>query len=82
MPLGWVTKSIDNMIDDHIIRSDLPDKQNEPELYEKVVKHQIHTCSPQRCGGPAPPGQQCERGFPRPYSPVTYIVVSLLKISG
>ena len=60
------------MIDEHIIRSDLPDKQSEPELYEKVIKHQIHTCSPQRCGGPAPPGQQCKRGFPRPYSPVTY----------
>ncbi|CAG8490878.1 16859_t:CDS:2 [Acaulospora morrowiae] len=68
----WVSKSIDNMIDEHIIRSDLPDKQNEPELCEKVIKHQIHTCSPQRCGGPAPPGQQCKRGFPRPYSPVTY----------
>jgi len=68
----WVSKSIDNMIDEHIIRSDLPDKQSEPELYEKVIKHQIHTCSPQRCGGPAPPGQQCKRGFPRPYSPVTY----------
>jgi len=48
------------MIDEHIIRSDLPDKQSEPELYEKVIKHQIHTCSPQRCGGPSPPGQQCK----------------------
>ena len=31
----WVSKSIDNMIDEHIIQSDLPDKQSEPELYEK-----------------------------------------------
>ena len=38
----------------------------------KVVKHQLHMCSPQQCGGPAPLGQQCKRGFPRPYSPVTY----------
>src|SRR6185312_574030 len=38
--------------------------------YMKVVKHQLHTCSPQQCGGPAPLGQQCKRGFPRPYSPV------------
>ena len=51
--------SIDSMIDEHIIR---PDKQNEPEIYEKVVKHQIYT-SLQRCGGPASSGQQCKRGF-------------------
>jgi len=38
----------------------------------KVVKHQLHMCSPQQCGGPAPLGQQCKHGFPRPYSPVTY----------
>ena len=43
MPLGF--KSIDDMIDKHIIQSDLPDKQSETELFEKVVKHQIHTSS-------------------------------------
>jgi len=68
----WVSKPTNDMINEHIIRSDLPNKQNEPELFEKVIRHQIHTCSPQRCGGPAPPGQQCKRGFPRPFSPITY----------
>jgi len=60
------------MIDENIIRSDLPNREQEPELYEMVVKHQIYTCNPQRCGGPAPVEQQCKRLFPRPYSLITY----------
>ena len=34
--------------------------------------HQIHTCSPAKCGGPAPPGQVCKKKFPHPYSLTTY----------
>jgi len=68
----WVSKPIHDMIAQNVIRSDLPNKDLEPELYEKVMKHQIHTCSPQRCGGPTSQGEQCKRGFPRPYAPITY----------
>ncbi|CAJ0834083.1 930_t:CDS:2 [Entrophospora sp. SA101] len=46
---------------ENIIRSDLPDPDIEPELYEYVSRHQIHTCSP-KCGGPAAPGQTCKKG--------------------
>ncbi|CAJ0908479.1 3670_t:CDS:2 [Entrophospora sp. SA101] len=67
----WVTKTIEKMITENIIRSDLPDPDIEPELYEYVSRHQIHTCSP-KCGGPAAPGQTCKKGFPRPFSPMTH----------
>jgi PIF1-like helicase/Helitron helicase-like domain at N-terminus len=68
----WVEKSIPEMIEENLIRSDLPDPNTEPELYQLVLSHQIHTCSPGKCGGPAPPGQVCKKKFPRPYSPITY----------
>lgn len=60
------------MIAENLIRADLPDPILEPELYQLVTAHQIHTCNPAKCGGPAPPGQMCKKNFPRPYSPITY----------
>jgi DNA replication protein DnaC len=59
------------MINDNVIRTDLPDPEREPELYALVRTHQIHTCD-SRCGGPATPGETCKKGFPRPYSECTY----------
>ena len=59
------------MINENLIRTDLPDPITEPELYEKVKTNQIHTCS-SKCGGPAPLGHTCKKGFPRPFSPITY----------
>jgi len=50
-----LSKSISELIDSNIIRADMPDPNLEPELYELVKKHQIHTCD-SRCGGPAPNG--------------------------
>jgi PIF1-like helicase/Helitron helicase-like domain at N-terminus len=67
----WTTKSINDMIRDNVVRADLPDPEKEPELYTLVRTHQIHTCD-LRCGGPAPPGEVCKKGFPRPYSEYTY----------
>jgi len=68
----WVEKSTIQMIEENLIRSDLPDPNLEPELYQLVLTHQIHTCSPGKCNGPALPGQVCKKKFPRPYSPTTY----------
>ena len=68
----WVEKSITQMIEENLIRADLPDPNLEPELYQLVLTHQIHTCRSGKCGGPAPPGQVCKKKFPRPYSPITY----------
>ncbi|GBC19376.2 PIF1-like helicase domain-containing protein [Rhizophagus irregularis DAOM 181602=DAOM 197198] len=67
----WVSKSIEQMIAENLIRSDLPDPDIEPDLYEKVKANQVHTCSA-KCGGPATLGHTCKKGFPRPFSPVTY----------
>jgi len=59
------------MINENLIRSDLPNPNTEPDLYEKVKANQIHTCS-SKCGGPAAPGHTCKKGFPHPFSPNTY----------
>lgn len=69
--IAYLSKSIPELIDSNVIRADMPDPNLEPELYELVKKHQIHTCD-SRCGGPAPPGSQCKKGFPQPYSNTTY----------
>jgi len=61
------------MIENDIIRSDVPDPQQEPDLYQKVLTYQIHRCDPIKCGGPAAPGEQCKKGFPRPFSNTTYV---------
>ena len=68
----WTTESKAVMITNNTIRSDLPDPELEPELYDLVKKHQIHTCSQQHCGGPAPLGQTCKRNFPRQFATSTY----------
>ena len=60
----WVSASIDEMIANNVIRADLPDPDLEPELYNYVKQHQIHTCSYGKCGGPALPGQRCKKNFP------------------
>ncbi|GES75098.1 Pif1-like helicase domain-containing protein [Rhizophagus clarus] len=67
----WVSKSIEQMIAENIIRSDLPDPITESELYAKVKANQIHTCSI-KCGGQPAPGHTCKKGFPQPFSPYTY----------
>jgi len=68
----WNTMSVCEMINNNIIRCDLPDPDEESELYAKVMAHQIHTCNPTKCGGPPLSGEQCRKGFPRKYSPITY----------
>ena len=59
----WTTESIEHMIQNNIIRSDLSDPEQEPELYQKVLTYQTHRCDPFKCGGPAPPGEQCKKVF-------------------
>ena len=59
------------MINNNTIRSDIPNPNLEPELYHLVMTYQIHTCNT-KCGGPAPTGERCKKGFPRPYCPCTY----------
>ncbi len=70
--LMWVEESIENMISKNVIRADMPDPMSEPELYKLVKEYQVHTCRPLDCGGPAAPGEICQKGFPRPFSDRTY----------
>ncbi len=67
----WTSNSIETMISNNVIRSTIPDPLYEPELYAAVISNQIHTCN-QKCQGPAPPGQTCKKGFPRPLSNTTH----------
>lgn len=67
----WTSKTIEQMINENLIRSDLPDPNTEPDLYAKVQANQIHTCS-LKCGGLAASGHTCKKGFPRPFSSYTY----------
>jgi hypothetical protein len=69
--IAYLSKSIPELIDSNVIRADMPDPNLEPELYELVKKHQVHKCD-SRCGGPAPSGSQCKKGFPQPYSNTTH----------
>lgn len=68
----WTDKAISEMILHQIVRSDMPDPINEPDLHAAVLRHQRHTCKPSLCGGPLPNNQRCKKGFPRPFSPTTY----------
>jgi len=56
----WTTKSISDMINDNVIRADLPNPETESELYTLVKTHQIHTCD-SRCDGPAILGETCKK---------------------
>jgi len=66
--IAWLSLDIPSLIAKDIIRADVPDSEQEPELFDLVMKHQIHTCSPQKCGGPLPNGMQCKKHFPQPLS--------------
>jgi Helitron helicase-like domain at N-terminus len=73
--LLWVEVTIEEMIERKFVRADLPDPQQEPELYQAVMAHQIHTCREHICGKPpghADVNHPCRKGFPQPLSPVTH----------
>jgi hypothetical protein len=70
--LLWTTSTITMLIAINFIRADIPDPENESELYELVIKYQIHKCNARYCGGPPPPGMTCRKGFPFPISQSTY----------
>jgi len=50
------------MINENLIRSDLPDSNTEPDLYKKVKANQIHTCS-LKCEGLAALEHTCKKEF-------------------
>ncbi|GBB84746.1 hypothetical protein RclHR1_11310003 [Rhizophagus clarus] len=70
--IAFLEKSIDELIQNNTIRADLPNPELEPELYQKVLAHQIHHCQAHHCGGPPAPGERCSKGFSQPLSNHTY----------
>ena len=70
----WVLKTIEQMINENLIRSDLPDPIAESDLYAKVKANQIHTCN-SKCGGPAALGHTCKKGFPVPFLHIHIIIL-------
>ena len=69
----WVSKTIPEMVEERFIRADLPDPDDEPELYDLVVKYQLHECKAHICGGPgAGPNGKCKKLFPADISDRTY----------
>ena len=86
----WTSKPVNQLIAENLIRANLSDPNNEPELYAKVKAHQVHTCSI-KCGGLVSPDHTCKKGFLRSFSQlliliqilnVIYINVLKLKING
>ncbi len=53
----WTTKSIEYMIKNNVIWSDIPDPEQESELYQKVLAYQIHQYNPNKYEGSAPLGE-------------------------
>ena len=51
--VAWLEKSISELISSNVIRADLPDPNNEPELYNLVKTHQIHYYILSKYDGPS-----------------------------
>ena len=80
--LLWVEKGIPELIQENFVRADVPDPHSEPELYELVMQHQIHTCKPHLCGGTpnaTPQSHPCKKGFPQPLAQRTHCVSGELR---
>lgn len=57
---------------DKAIWAEIPDKNKYPALYEKVMRHMIHhPCSSQFAKCVPGRGEQCAKGFPKPYQETT-----------
>ncbi|CAJ0832299.1 3208_t:CDS:2 [Entrophospora sp. SA101] len=63
----WTSKPIEEMISENVIQSDVPDPNLEPELYECVMRLQIHSCN-SKCDGPVP----YARPNGEPFDNITY----------
>lgn len=55
-----------NLINLNVIRADVPDPEHEPELYDLIMKYQIHHYHPEKYNGPYVFGERCSKGFPQP----------------
>ncbi|KAL6223330.1 hypothetical protein ACLB2K_006717 [Fragaria x ananassa] len=64
-----------NNLDDYdtIVRAEIPDHDEEPELYNAVLGHMIHgPCGVHKRTAPCMKRGSCKRGYPKPFSDNTY----------
>ncbi|KAL6225029.1 hypothetical protein ACLB2K_003881 [Fragaria x ananassa] len=58
---------------DTIVRAEIPDQDEEPELYNAVLGHMIHgPCGVHKRTAPCMKCGSCKRGYPKPFSDNTY----------
>nr|XP_011465780.1 PREDICTED: uncharacterized protein LOC101307898 [Fragaria vesca subsp. vesca] len=58
---------------DKIVRAELPDQDQEPQLYDVVLRHMIHgPCGTYKPNSPCMKGGNCKRGYPKPFSMNTF----------
>ena len=59
---------------DSLLLAEFPDEETEPELFELVKKHMVHTpCGPNNPTAPCMKDGKCSKGFPKPFREETTI---------
>ncbi|KAL0307589.1 UNVERIFIED_CONTAM: hypothetical protein Sangu_3021300 [Sesamum angustifolium] len=57
---------------DCVVRAEIPDKNEEPELYAAVLKHMIHgPCGQNNSNAPCMQNMSCKKGYPKPFAECT-----------
>ena len=57
-----------------LLSAEFPDEDEEPELFELVKKHMVHTpCGPSSSKAPCMKDGKCSKGFPKPFRDETVI---------
>ncbi|KAM5582463.1 hypothetical protein ABKV19_002737, partial [Rosa sericea] len=58
---------------DKIVRAEIPSQDEEPELYNVVLRHMIHgPCGVHKRNAPCMKRGSCKRGYPKPFSANTF----------